>query len=48
MFKAFIEQIGFMNVKDQLEEQGLREVSVEQFDKEVQSQIEQMEVFCSS
>ena len=47
-FKAFVEQIGLVDVKDQLEERGLREVSAEQFDEEVQGQIEQMEVFRSS
>ena len=47
-FKAFIEQIGLVDVKDQLEERGLREVSAEQFDEEVQGQIEQMKVFRSS
>ena len=47
-FNAFIKQIGLMDVKDQLEECGLREVSAEQFDEEVQGQIEQMEVFRSS
>ena len=47
-FKAFIEQIGLMDVKDQLEEWGLREVSAEQLDEEVQGQIEQMEAFRQS
>ena len=48
VFKAFVEQIRLVDVKDQLQERGLREVSAEQFDEEVQGQIEQMEVFRSS
>ena len=48
VFKIFIEQIGLMDVKDQLEKCGFQEVSAEQFDKEVQGQIEQMEIFRQS
>ena len=47
-FKTFVEQIGLVDVKDQLEERGLREVSAEQLDEEVQGQIEQMEAFRQS
>jgi len=47
-FKAFVCQIGLVDVKDQLEERGLREISAEQLDEEIQDLIDGTEAFQTS
>ena len=47
-FEAFVSQIGLVDVKNQLDERGLREISTEQLDEEIQNQIDQMETFQAS
>ena len=44
-FKAFVSQIGLVDVKEQLEQWELREFSAEELEEEIEAQIDQIEAF---
>ena len=47
-FKAFVSQIGLVDVKEQLDQRGLREFSAEELEEEIEAQIDQIEAFQAS
>ena len=42
-FKAFVSQIGLVDIKQQLEKRELREITAQQLEDEIQQQLEELD-----